>query len=64
MLIGKLVVEVAVRRPGGSLKPPAGIDLEDLLMLIWPTIKAQGWPPRLGMTDKTLESLYEPNDPD
>lgn len=64
MVIGELVIEVAVRRPVDSLKPPAGIDIDDLLMLVWPTAQPRSWPPRLGMTDKTLESLHTPEEPD
>jgi hypothetical protein len=63
MVIGGLVIEVAVRRPAGTITPPAGVDLDDLLMLVWPTAQVRSWPPRIGLTDKTLESLHSPNEP-
>ena len=65
MVIGKLVVEVGVRRPPDTLTVPGhDIDIDDLLMPIWPTVQARGWPPRLNLTDGTLESLHSPSEPD
>jgi hypothetical protein len=64
IVIGKFVIEIVVRRAAGSVTAPAGVDLDDLLMLIWPTSQPRCWPPRIGMGDKTLESLHEPSEAD
>jgi len=64
-VIGKLVVEVGVRRPANSLTVTGqDIDVDELLMPIWPSLNARRWPPRLALNDMTLESLHRPDEPD
>jgi hypothetical protein len=65
MVIGKLVIEVAVRRPADTLKIPVeNIDIDDVLMPVWPSAQIRSWPPRIPVNDKTLESLHSPDEPD
>jgi hypothetical protein len=64
MVIGKLVIDLALRRPADTLSVNAGsVDIDDVLPLIWPTVQARSWPPRLGITDNTLASLINPSEP-
>jgi hypothetical protein len=64
MVIGQLVIDIAVRRPDKTLKIKGrDIDIDDLLMPVWPTAQARRWPPRLGLNDKSLESLLSPTEP-
>jgi hypothetical protein len=60
MVMGKLVIDVAVRRPDLIIK---GFDIDDALVPIWPTAQPRSWPPRLGLNDKSLEALLDPAEP-
>jgi|GEM_PF-2738068 len=65
MVVGKLVIDLGLRRPADTLSVNGGaVSIEDVLPLIWPTVEARSWPPRLGMTDNTLASLVSPSEPD
>jgi hypothetical protein len=65
MVIGKLVIEVAVRRPPNTIRVAEGnVDIDELLMPIWPTAAPKAWPPRIGLTDASIESLHNPSEPD
>jgi hypothetical protein len=64
MLIGELIIMVAVGAGADKLSIIGGnTSLSDVLMPIWPTVEARSWPPRVGTTHKTLESLHEPSEP-
>jgi hypothetical protein len=63
MAIGKLVIEIAVRRPEGDLTIE-GVDLDDILMPVWPSTETRSWPPRLGQNDKALQSFFYPDEAD
>jgi hypothetical protein len=63
LVIGKLVIDLGVRRPINAMFVNAGsVSIDDLMPLVWPTSEARSWPPRLGLNDNSVASLQSPKD--
>jgi hypothetical protein len=62
--IDKLVLEVNVTSDSNLDLRPAGRNVRDLIMPIWPSVAPTSWPPPIAMSDATWKSFIEPDLPD